>query len=234
MKVAIVIPTYNERENVETLVEEILSLDKDFHLIFVDDNSSDGTGKILDNLKEKYIQLQVIHRTEKLGLGSAYRAGFKFALKNQFDFIFQMDADFSHSPQYIPQMLSAIKDCDLVIGSRYIEGGRIKNWPPSRRLLSGMANLYVHIVTGMPIHDATGGFKCFRKEVLEEIDLDKISSDGYAFQIEMNYLVWKKNFQIKEIPIIFYERRKGKSKLNRKIIWEALWLVWRLRLFSKY
>ncbi len=230
----IVIPTYNENENIETLSRDILALNKNFQIIVVDDNSPDGTGNILDNLVPKYPSLKVVHRSKKSGLGSAYGEGFKLALEEKADFILQMDADFSHQPAYIPRLLEAAKHADLVIGSRYVRGGGIKNWNFTRRFLSRLANLYVRIVTAMPVSDATSGFKCFRREVLENIDLDKISSEGYGFQIEMNYLVWQKGFRIKEIPIIFYERRLGKSKLSRRIIAEALWLVWRLRLSHRW
>jgi len=229
MKPIIVIPTYNENENIERLVKGILDLAKGFQIIVVDDNSPDGTGEILDTLARKYPQLKVIHRPEKLGLGTAYIEGFKLVLKEKADFIFEMDADLSHDLQYLSRMLEVINTCDLVIGSRYIHGGGVENWDFTRYLLSRLANLYVKTVTGMPVYDSTSGFKCFRREVLESIDLDEIDSEGYGFQIEMNYLAWKKGFRIKEVPIVFHERRLGKSKLSRKIIWEALWLVWKLR-----
>lgn len=225
----IIIPTYNERENIERLVKEILNLNKDFRIIAIDDNSPDGTGEILDRLAQEYSQFKVIHRPGKQGLGTAYLDGFRLALKEKADFIFEMDADFSHEPAYLPKMLEAIKDCDLVIGSRYIRRGGIENWNFRRRFLSRLANLYVKLITGLPLSDSTSGFKCFRREVLETINLNKINSEGYAFQIEMNYLVWSKGYRIKELPIVFSERRLGKSKLSRKIIWEAVWLVWKLR-----
>ncbi|MFN7170049.1 MAG: polyprenol monophosphomannose synthase, partial [Candidatus Omnitrophota bacterium] len=181
-------------------------------------------------LSQQFPLLRVIHRPLKLGLGTAYIEGFRMALKEKPDFIIQMDGDFSHHPQYILQMVSLIKDCDLVIGSRYIQGGEIRNWSFWRRLLSWGANFYVRIITRMPIYDATSGFKCFQRKVLEEIAIEKIRSQGYAFQIEMNYFVWRKKFRIKEIPIIFSERSRGKSKLHWGIIFEAFWLVWRLLL----
>lgn len=229
MNSVIVIPTYNEKENISFLIKEILTLKNISQIIVVDDNSSDGTGEVLKNLAQEIPQLIVIQRYKKLGLGTAYLEGFKLVLKENPDFILQMDGDFSHNPGYIPLMLEAIKDSDLVIGSRYICGGGIKNWSFWRKTLSRFGNLYVRLITGIPVRDATSGFKCFRREVLETLDLEKISSQGYAFQIEMNYLVWKKKFRIKEIPIVFYERKGGRSKLNWRIVFEALWRVWRLR-----
>ena len=232
MNLTIVIPTYNEKENIELLIRKILELSNDFQIIVVDDNSPDGTGEILDKLAQKTPQLKIIHRPKKLGIGSAYIEGFKFALKEKPDFIFQMDGDLSHDPKYLFSMLAEIKNCGLVIGSRYIKGGGIRYGNLIRRLLSRIANFYAKIMTEIPISDTTSGYKCFRREVLEKINLDNISSQGYAFQIEMNYLTWKRGFCIKEIPIIFYERSQGKSKMSFKIIWEAFLLVWKLH-FNK-
>ncbi|MCM8784144.1 MAG: polyprenol monophosphomannose synthase [Candidatus Omnitrophica bacterium] len=229
MSFVVVIPIYNEKEHIKPLIKEILAVENVSKIIVIDDNSSDGTGGVLDELKEEVWQLKVIHRPQKLGLGTAYIEGFRLALKEDCNFILQMDGDFSHDPKYIPQMLEAIKTCDLVIGSRYISQGGIKNWSLWRRLLSKVASIYVRIITKMPLNDPTSGFKCFRRKVLEKITLDKIHSQGYAFQIEMNYLVWGNNFRIKEIPIVFYERKRGKSKLNLRIILEAMWRVWELR-----
>ncbi|MCM8766352.1 MAG: polyprenol monophosphomannose synthase [Candidatus Omnitrophica bacterium] len=225
----IVIPTYNESKNIALLIKTIFSLTDGLSIIAVDDNSPDGTGEILDSLAKEIPRLKVIHRHKKMGLGSAYTEGFKLALQEKSNFVFQMDGDFSHDPKYILQMLKAIKDYDLVIGSRYVPGGGVENWNFWRRILSKFGNLYVRLITGIPVRDTTSGFKCFRREVLESINLERISSEGYAFQIEMNYLVWQKGFRIKEIPIIFYERRREKSKINGRIILEALRIVWKLR-----
>jgi dolichol-phosphate mannosyltransferase len=230
MKSIIIIPTYNESENIERLIRQILALPGDYRIVVVDDNSPDGTGKILDKLASQLPRIRVLHRPKKLGLGAAYIAGFKLALKEKADLIFQMDADLSHEPQYLTKMLEAIRTCDLVIGSRYISGGRVKNWGLLRRFLSRSANLYAKKITGMLLYDSTSGFKCFRREVIESFNLDCISSEGYAFQIEMDYLTWKNNFRIQEIPIVFSERLRGKSKLNRKIIFEAFCLAWKLRM----
>jgi dolichol-phosphate mannosyltransferase len=228
----IIFPTYNERDNIEKIVHAVLPLDPRIHVLIVDDNSPDGTGEIADKLAAQEEKVEVLHRQEKKGLGQAYIAGFKWALQRQFDFIFEMDADFSHGPEYIKDFLREIQDQDLVIGSRYISGVNVINWPMSRLLLSYYANVYSRIITGLSVRDATGGFKCFRREVLESIDLDSIHSTGYSFQIEMNMRVWKKGFRIKEIPIIFVERVAGSSKMSKKIMREAIWMVWLLRLKS--
>jgi dolichol-phosphate mannosyltransferase len=233
MKSMIVIPTYNEKENIKRLVKEILRLKDNFQVLIVDDNSPDGTGRIADKLSEEYPEVKVIHRKGKLGLGSAYIEGFKYALKEGVDYIFEMDADFSHDPKYLPLFLEKIKDCDVVIGSRYLNGVSVVNWPIRRLILSYGASLYVRFLTGLKIKDCTGGFKCFRREVLENIDLDKIESDGYAFQIEMNYKCHRKGCRIREIPIIFVDRHSGTSKMNRRIVFEAFFVVWRL-MFSSF
>ena len=229
MKSIIIIPTYNEKENIERLIEEIRKLNRDFHVLIIDDNSPDGTGHITDGLVKKHSEVSVIHRPGKLGLGTAYIAGFKYALKNNYDFIFTMDADFSHQPKYLINLLEKAKEYDLVIGSRYIKDGRIQNWPLPRLILSQGANIYVRMVTGLPIFDSTGGFNCYRREILEKINLDKIISDGYAFQIEMKYRLWKKGFSIKEVPITFIDRTRGTSKISKRIIFQAFFLAWKFR-----
>lgn len=230
MKAVVVIPTYNESENIEKLVKAILDLQKDIHICIIDDNSPDGTGQIADRLAAYYSEVSVIHRHGKLGLGTAYIEGFKRALRDRADYIFEMDADFSHDPKYLPDFLGAIQNKDLVLGSRYLHGISVVNWGFKRLLLSKFATLYVKLITGLPISDATGGFKCFRREVLESINLDKIYSNGYSFQIEMTYKAWKKGFRVGEIPIIFIDRCVGQSKMSKKIVWEAIWTTWRLRL----
>ena len=233
MKGVVVVPTYNERENIEELIEKTLSTSPDIDILIVDDNSPDGTGEIAEKIAKENPRVKVLHRPGKMGLGSAYVEGFKWALKRGYDFIMEMDADFSHNPEDIPRFIEKIKEYDLVIGSRYTDGVSVVNWPISRLLLSYFANIYARTVTGVPIMDLTGGFKCFRREVLESINLDTIMSDGYAFQIEMNYRAYKKGFRITEIPIIFIERRAGSSKMSKKIVWEAFWLVWKLRFGRK-
>jgi len=230
MKSIIIIPTYNEKENIGKLIEEILKLNRDFHILIIDDNSPDGTGRIAEGLAKKHSEVSVIHRRGKLGLGTAYISGFKYALENNYDLIFTMDADFSHEPKYLIDLLEKAKEYDLIIGSRYIEDGGIQNWPLHRLILSRGANFYVRMVTRLPIFDSTGGFNCYRREVLEKIDLDTIISDGYAFQIEMKYRWWKKGFSIKEVPITFIERTRGTSKISKRIIFQAFFLVWKLRL----
>lgn len=230
MKSIIVIPTYNEKENIERLIEEIRKLNRDFDVLIIDDNSPDSTGRIADDLAKRHSEVSVIHRPGKLGLGTAYITGFKYALENNYELVFTMDADFSHQPKYLIDLLEKTKECDLVIGSRYIGDGRIKNWPLHRLILSRGANIYVRMVTGLPVSDSTGGFNCYRKKVLKRINLDKVISDGYAFQIEMKYRLWKKGFSIKEVPITFIDRTRGASKISKKIIFQAFLLVWKLRL----
>jgi len=228
----IIFPTYNEKDNIETIAHAVLPLDARIHVLIVDDNSPDGTGKIADRLAKQEEKVHVLHRQAKVGLGRAYIAGFKWAIENKFDYIFEMDADFSHGPEYIKTFLREIQHHDLVIGSRYISGVNVINWPMSRLLLSYFANMYTRIITGMPIRDATGGYKCFRREVLESINLDSVHSSGYSFQIEMNMRVWKKGFRIKEIPIVFIDRVAGSSKMSKRIMREAIWMVWWLRIKS--
>ena len=232
MKILIIIPTYNELENLPTLLPEVLSKNDGINVLIVDDNSPDGTAAFVENQMKNNNRIHMIKRPSKLGLGTAYIAGFKFALRNGYDFIFEMDADFSHNPKEIPKFLDEIKNSDVVLGSRYINGVNVINWPMRRLLLSSFANFYTRFITGMPVHDATGGYKCFRKEVLQAINLDKVTSNGYAFQIEMTFKAWKKGFKVKEIPIIFVDRVKGKSKMSRKIVREAVTMVWKLRIKS--
>ena len=233
LETLIIVPTYNERENIDELLEKVFGLGLDLGVLIVDDNSPDGTGDRVVELKESNDRLNILRRPGKMGLGSAYIAGFKWALANtDAKYVFEMDADFSHDPGAIPQFLAAVEDADLVLGSRYLEGITVMNWPLSRLFLSVGANIYTRIITGMPLKDATGGFKCFRRKVLEALPLDKIKSDGYSFQIEVNYLAWKRKFRMKEIPIIFVDRMIGTSKMSRRIIWEAAFLVWKLRLDS--
>jgi dolichol-phosphate mannosyltransferase len=230
MKTVIVIPTYNEKNNLARLVEEIFSLAiENLSVIVVDDNSPDGTGVLADELAGAMPRLAVIHRAGKGGLGSAYIAGFKAALAVGADFIMEMDADFSHDYHYIPQFLQEMNTADLVLGSRYIKGGEIKNWNWMRKLVSALGNIYARFVLGAPIHDLTGGFKCYRRAVLEKINLNELDSAGYVFQIETTFLAWKNKFAIKEIPIIFTERQAGDSKFNFKIFFEALFRVLLLR-----
>jgi len=232
MKTLIIIPTYNELENLPTLLPEVLSKNDGINVLIVDDNSPDGTAAFVENEMKNINGIHLIKRPSKRGLGTAYIAGFKFALQNGYDFVFEMDADFSHDPKEIPRFFDEIKNSDVVLGSRYINGVNVINWPMRRLLLSSFANFYTRFITGMPVHDATGGFKCFRREVLEAINLEKVTSNGYAFQIEMTFKAWKKGFQVKEIPIIFVDRVKGKSKMSRKIVREAVTMVWKLRIKS--
>ena len=224
----IIIPTYNERENVRAIARAVLEGIPKANVLFVDDNSPDGTGDIADELAAADERIHVLHRERKDGLGRAYLAGFKWALERDYEFIFEMDADFSHDPKAILQFLDAAKNADLVLGSRYVGGIRIMNWPLSRLMLSRGAGLYVKIILGMPFTDPTGGFKCFTRRVLEAIDLDHINSNGYSFQIEMTHRAWIQGFKIVETPIVFEERRSGESKMSKRIVFEALGEVWRL------
>jgi dolichol-phosphate mannosyltransferase len=229
-KSLVIVPTYNELENIPKLIPAVLSQDESIHILIVDDGSPDGTGNFVKGEMIKNDHIHLLEREKKMGLGTAYIAGFKYALQNNYDFIFEMDADFSHDPNELKNFLIAIKENDLVLGSRYINGVRVLNWPMARLLLSFFASVYTRIITGMPIKDATGGFKCFRKKVLEAIDLDKVKSNGYTFQIEMSFKTYVKGFKIEEIPIVFTDRVKGKSKMSKKIVREAVTMVWKLRL----
>lgn len=232
MKVLVVIPTYNEKDNVARLASAVLAQHPDIQILFVDDNSPDGTGKIIDNLVSCNNRIHILHRSGKLGLGSAYREGFKSALSMGADYIIEMDADFSHDPVVLTAFISAMRDSDLVIGSRYLNGVSVVNWPIRRLILSYFASVYTRWVTGLQLRDCTSGFKCFRRSALESIDLDKVKSDGYSFQIEMNYRCMEKGLKITEIPIIFIDRHAGSSKMSRKIVREAVLMVWKLRLQS--
>lgn len=233
-KALVIIPTYNESENIAELIPEILKQGEIIETLIVDDNSPDGTAEIVKEIMKSNPKVHLLEREKKMGLGSAYIAGFKYAIRDKYDYIIEMDADFSHNPENLKDLLKAIEINDLVVGSRYITGVNVVNWPARRLLLSLFASKYVRVITRMPIKDPTAGFKCFRREVLEAIDLDNILSDGYSFQIEVNYKVWKKGFCIKEIPIIFIERRVGRSKMSKKIVHEAIIIVWKLILFPKY
>jgi dolichol-phosphate mannosyltransferase len=228
----VVIPTYNERINLPLIVPQILQQDARLEVLVVDDNSPDGTGQLADELGAADPRIHVLHRPGKAGLGKAYLAGFRWALDQGFDLIFEMDADFSHDPKFLPDFLQAVEHADLVLGSRYAAGVNVINWPISRLLLSVGANEYARRITGLPLTDSTGGFKCFRRQVLEAIDLDHVRSNGYSFQIEMSFRAWKKGFRLLEIPIVFTDRVEGQSKMNKRIVREAIWMVWWLRLQS--
>ncbi|MHB0949292.1 MAG: polyprenol monophosphomannose synthase [Gemmatimonadaceae bacterium] len=227
----IIIPTYNERENIGRIIETALAQDERLEVLVVDDGSPDGTGDIVEAAGQENAKVHLLRRATKLGLGTAYLAGFQWALQRGYDFIFEMDADFSHDPAHLPEFLRAIESADLVLGSRYRLGKvTVVNWPIGRLILSYFANVYARAVTGLPVWDATGGFKCFRRAVLEAIDLQKVHSNGYAFQIEMSFRAWKKGFHLVEIPIVFTDRTEGQSKMSKSIVREAVWMVWRLRL----
>ena len=234
MKPLIIIPTYNEKENIEDITRAVLALPHDFEVLIVDDNSPDGTGDIADRLAENDPRIHVLHRAEKRGLGQAYIAGFRWGLAREYDLMFEMDADFSHRPDYLNDFMVAIRDADLVLGSRYISGVNVINWPLGRLLISYFANRYSQVVTGLPVRDATGGFKCFRRKVLESIDLDKVKSTGYAFQIEMTMRAAARGFTVREIPIVFYDRLRGASKMSFGIAREAAFLVWKLRILKLF
>jgi dolichol-phosphate mannosyltransferase len=227
-KTLVIIPTYNERENLPVLVKRLMALPVRVHILVVDDGSPDGTGKLADELAAENPAVNVLHRTVKNGLGRAYIAGFKWALDRGYEFVFELDGDMSHNPDDVPMFLEAAQNADLVIGSRYMNGIRIINWPLSRLMLSKCAAKYVKIITGMPITDPTGGYKCFRRRSLEAIDLDNINSNGYSFQIEMTHRLWRQGFRIVEVPIIFTDRFQGHSKMSGHIVREALIMVWRL------
>jgi len=226
----VIIPTYNERENVRRIIDHVLKQDGRIEVLIVDDGSPDGTGQIVAELEAADPRVHLFERAKKMGLGTAYIAGFRWALERDYQYIMEMDADFSHDPSHLPQFLRAIQDADLVLGSRYQQGRvTVVNWPMTRLILSYSANLYARAVTGLPVWDATGGFKCFRRSVLEAIDLSRVRSNGYAFQIEMSFRAWKRGFRIVEIPIVFVDRTEGTSKMSKSIVREAIWMVWRLR-----
>ena len=227
----VIVPTYNEARNLETLVPAVLAQDARLHVLVVDDNSPDGTGRIADQMAAKDPRVHVLHRAAKEGLGTAYRAGFRWALERDYEYVFEMDADGSHDPAHLAEFLKAAADADLVLGSRYLDGKvTVINWPMTRLMLSYAANIYARVVTGLRVCDATGGFKCFRRRVLEALDLGAVRSNGYSFQIEMSFRAHRKGFRIKEIPIVFTDRTEGDSKMSGSIIREAVWMVWRLRL----
>ena len=224
----VIVPTYNEKENIRDIAAAVAQACPQADMLFVDDGSPDGTGQIADELAARDGHLHVLHRERKQGLGRAYIAGFRWGLERHYQFLFEMDADFSHNPQDLPRLLDAAVGADLVLGSRYVGGIRVINWPLSRLMLSKGAALYVRLITGMPFTDPTGGFKCYRRAVLETIPLDDIKSNGYSFQIEMTHQAWRRGFKIAEVPIVFEERRSGQSKMNTGIVGEALWLVWKI------
>lgn len=232
MKAVVVVPTYNERDNIERLAGEILSRDDDIHILIVDDSSPDGTGELADRMAAGNGRIHVLHRSGKLGLGSAYREGFRIALDMGADYIVEMDADFSHDPAVLPRFFEKMHDYDLVIGSRYLNGVSVVNWPLRRLMLSYFASVYTRLITGLKISDCTSGFKCFSRRVIEAIDLNRIKSDGYSFQIEMNYRCVEKGFRVGEVPIIFIDRHAGSSKMSKKIVREAVLMVWKLKLGS--
>lgn len=231
-KALVIIPTYNEIDNVGKMIDKVLSLPIDIDILIIDDNSPDGTGEKVKTDYKENDKVHLLEREGKLGLGTAYVAGFKHALERDYDYIMEMDCDFSHNPDDLVRLLEAIDEYDLVIGSRYIQGVNVINWPLSRLILSMGASWYTRVITGMPIKDTTSGFKCFRRAVLETINLDEVKTNGYGFQIEMHYKTWKNKFRIKEIPITFTDRIDGVSKMDKKIVYEAIFLVWKLR-FSK-
>ncbi len=226
----VIVPTYNERENLTRIVPAILEQDRRLEVLVVDDASPDGTGALADEMAGREPRVHVLHRPGKLGLGTAYVAGFRWAIQQGFDFVFEMDADFSHDPRHLPKFLEEIRDADLVIGSRYLDRRvTVINWPMSRLMLSYFANVYARWVTGLKLWDSTGGYKCYRRAVLEGIDLDRVRSNGYSFQIETSYRAWRKGFRIREITITFSDRNVGHSKMSGAIVREAVWMVWRLR-----
>lgn len=234
-KTLVIVPTYNESNNIGKLIEAVMGLEESVHLLIVDDGSPDGTAGIVKNHQEKYPdRLFLIERSGKLGLGTAYVTGFKYALKRDYSFVCEMDADFSHDPDDLPRLIDAVKngEADVAVGSRYANGISIINWPLARLILSYGANVYARLITGLPIFDTTAGFKCIHRKVLESISVDKIRSNGYAFQIELHFRAWKAGFKLKEITIIFREREEGQSKMSKAIVWEAIWRVWTLKLQS--
>jgi dolichol-phosphate mannosyltransferase len=233
MKTLLIIPTYNEAENLYPLLQQIFTYAPLTDVLIVDDHSPDGTGELADNFQKNDARVQVLHRAGKLGLGTAYLAGFKFALAHGYDAAFEMDADFSHDPRYLPDFIQAIGDADVVIGSRYIAGGETPNWSMLRRLISGSGNIFARLMLGIQVHDCTSGFRCYRRRVLESIDLDAVQSHGYAFQIELTYRAMMRGFQIVETPIVFMDRRFGKSKMSHAIVLEALTYVVRTRLSQR-
>ena len=234
MTTLVISPTYNECKNVQSLIELILGKHPEFHLLIVDDSSPDGTANKVKELQADYPNLHLEERPTKDGLGTAYIYGFKWAIEREYDRIVQMDADLSHNPNDVPHLVNLLDEHDLIVGSRYVEGVSVVNWPIRRLMLSYGANLYSRVITGMPIKDSTGGFKAWRREVLEELDLNAVRSQGYSFQIEMNFRTWCKGFRIKEVPIIFVDRTIGESKMSKNIVYEAIFMVWRLRIWKYF
>jgi dolichol-phosphate mannosyltransferase len=231
----VIIPTYNERENIPRIVPMVLEQDARLDVLVIDDASPDGTGQLADELAAANPRVHVLHRAGKLGLGTAYIAGFRWGIERGYDWLFEMDADFSHDPAHLPAFIEGLDNYDVVLGSRYLEGRvTVVNWPITRLILSYGANVYARMVTGLPLGDATGGFKAFRRPVLEGIDLTRVESEGYAFQIEMSFRAWKKGFRLAEIPIVFVDRTLGESKMSKKIIREAVWKVWKLRALALF
>ena len=229
-KALVIVPTYNERDNIERIIERVLAQDARLEILVVDDGSPDGTGEVVDRIMAGNRRVHALHRAGKMGLGTAYLAGFRWALERDYTLVLEMDADFSHDPIHLPQFLAAAANADLVVGSRYQQGRvTVVNWPIARLILSYGANIYARRITGLKLWDATGGFKCFRREVLAAIDLNDVRSNGYAFQIEMSFRAWRKGFKIVEIPIVFVDRSEGTSKMSFNIQREAFWMVWRLR-----
>jgi dolichol-phosphate mannosyltransferase len=225
----IIIPTYNEAENINRVVKGIFDQALPLDVLVVDDASPDGTGNVVEEMRAGESRLHLLRRGAKMGLGSAYLDGMRWALERSYDWIFEMDADLSHDPKYLPDLFWALKETDLVIGSRYIKGVNVVNWPLTRLLLSWYANLYARVITGLPVQDCTSGFKGFRRRVLESIDFNKVRSDGYAFQIEMVFRAWKAGYRVVEVPIVFVDRRSGVSKMSQGVVWEAIWMCWYLR-----
>jgi len=234
MTTLVISPTYNECKNVQSLIELILGKHPEFHLLIVDDSSPDGTANKVKELQADYSNLHLEERPAKDGLGTAYIYGFKWAIEREYDRIVQMDADLSHNPNDVPHLVNLLDEHDLIVGSRYVEGVSVVNWPIRRLMLSYGANVYSRVITGMPIKDSTGGFKAWRREVLEELDLNAVRSQGYSFQIEMNFRTWCKGFRIKEVPIIFVDRTIGESKMSKNIVYEAIFMVWRLRIWKYF
>jgi dolichol-phosphate mannosyltransferase len=232
VKALIVIPTYNERENISDILGDILRAAPDADVLVIDDNSPDGTGRIAGELAADELRIHVLHRPGKLGLGTAYIAGFRYAIERGYDLVFEMDADYSHDPSYLPSFFTAIANADLVIGSRYVRGGGTPNWSAPRKFISGGGNTFARALLGIPIHDCTAGFRCYRTAALRTLDLARIHTQGYAFQVEMAYLFWKRGFRVREVPIIFVDRRVGKSKMSRSIFIEGFVWVMRTRLFG--
>ena len=232
-KALIIIPTYNEAENIVNIINELLAISYDgviIEILVVDDNSTDGTSGLVKNLSNS--RVHIIERPAKMGLGTAYIRGFRFAIENNYDYVFEMDADFSHDPDAVPAFFDKLKDYDLVIGSRYIEGIAVVNWPLSRLMISIGASYYTRMITFLPVKDVTAGFMAYRVSSLKNIDFERVHSNGYSFQIEMKFRMWKKGFRITEIPIVFIDRRAGVSKMSRKIVYEAMFMVWKLKLQS--